>query len=288
MMMSAAFPQPFGSSPIANANPYANQHYSGSVEVFYKETPIDAPPDITIQTDHLSLRPLTSFTDLYSKRSVYEFYGDLLGSRDVMVELGDGRVREEVEVSLSVDSYIKRWMAGDFLSAFVVYRSGGLEPIAHTILDHGRSDGNSRFEVLMPNASCDGEKLWIDAIHKEITYAMFMGWAPYLLQNGKLVRNDLDETDHPLSKISAIGTLKESTVEICQVVDKVLQTVEKRTQMLGNFAYRNFERLAKDPLVMGELTQLPKDGDKREHRIFGFSVAGLSALQSKLYAKIDV
>lgn len=204
--MAAGFPYPYGTDTL-NACPYAGGCYGGKIEVV--SAGADLPGCITITTDYFTFVPVSQFADLFSKepnskQRVYEFYENLLGSPHVMREFSDGKVMASEEIVQRVDRYIQKWYSHDFFSAFVVCDSKTMQPIAHAILDQEEEVGSARYELLV--SDCEDRFFWKEAIYKEITYAMFLGWAVYLSDENCLVGGQV------FKKITAMGNTKEIQV----------------------------------------------------------------------------
>lgn len=250
--MAAGFPYPYGTDAF-NACPYAGQCYGGKIEVIAEEA------SVTITTDRLTFVPVSQWGSHFPKEELYQFYETLLGNAHVMREFSDGKVKASEEIAQRIDEYIQRWRSHDFFSAFVVCRSGTMQPIAHVILDQEEEAGSARYELLV--SDCEDKFYWRGAIYKEITYAMFLGWAVYLSNKNCLVR------DQVFKKITAMGNTKEIQVSgKAQTVETLLScTLNRITHVVTGKVVSNNTQERKEYEISVASLKRKRDGQLADH-----------------------
>ena len=156
-----------------SANPNKGIHYAGNMDVQYARGKDGQVPEMSIQTDRLTLKPVTE-NDI-------QFYHDrLYNNPEAMAKYADTAVRDMAYVAKRVNGWIERFKKDDLFSAFCVQLKDGTR-IGHAVLGYGDNKGEAEFALMLdPN-------YWDQGYGKEITYTMLQGFAPWLRETGHQV-----------------------------------------------------------------------------------------------------
>jgi len=212
------------------------RHYAGSIVIDHCKARSGRLEYVEIRTDDLTLKPIVD-----DAKTIQFYQTALYGDPVVMRRFADGIVRGREVVERRVRSLADRWRNHDCYSAFVISHALTGECLGHTLFGHGDSKGETEYALLLKRYFADGSPLWNRGIGRQVIYAMFTGWAPWLAAAGIPVVNDADGKAYPLDTLTA--------------------TVRK-----DNLAHRLFDRLlVDDPTNVKRTFDSTKWGAERTH-----------------------
>ena len=224
-------------STTAATNSLRGLPYTGPIQITSAYRKEGEVPEMTITTDRLKMRPI-SYEDI-------TFYHErLYGNLETVEKYADGKTRDLEYIQTRVDRWVKRFMDGDYFSAFCIRLKDGTR-VGHAILGHGDKAGEAEFAIMID------PKYWDNGIGKEAAYGMLHGLAPWMRETTRLV--NMNEKDISETRLATV----------------------KATSRIDNYAHKIFTRLGF--VVVGTDTKWDPDLQKDcERHIFEKSIEDLA------------